>query len=103
MAAHQLVGAGHTIVPIGLREGTVAGTDISTDISKVERGDVDTVTLYVGPQNQDAYKAEIARIHPRRVIFNPGTVNHDWMAELNREGIETEEACTLVLLSTRQF
>jgi hypothetical protein len=40
---------------------------------------------------------------PRRVIFNPGTENTELERELERVGILTEEACTLVLLHSGQF
>ena len=39
----------------------------------------------------------------RRVIFNPGTENGELEAALRAAGIESEEACTLVLLRTGQF
>jgi hypothetical protein len=42
-------------------------------------------------------------IKPRRVIFNPGTENPRLARSLRADGIEVEEACTLVLLQTGQF
>ena len=63
-----------------------------------EIADIHTVTLYVGPANQPQYYDYILRINPQRVIFNPGTENTEFMTILQDKGIETEEACTLVLL-----
>jgi hypothetical protein len=40
---------------------------------------------------------------PRRVIFNPGTENEEFIKVLNKNAIKTEIACTLVLLSTNQY
>jgi hypothetical protein len=37
------------------------------------------------------------------VIFNPGTENKEFQDILDRNGIKTEIACTLVLLSTNQY
>ena len=37
------------------------------------------------------------------VIFNPGAENKELKRALERDGIEVEEACTLVLLNTGQF
>ena len=65
--------------------------------------DIDTVTLYVGPANQEGLFAYLKALSPRRVIFNPGTENPDLERELETAGIQTEEACTLVLLHTGQF
>ncbi|MBP7204031.1 MAG: CoA-binding protein, partial [Propionivibrio sp.] len=64
---------------------------------------VDTVTLYVGPKRQEGLFEQLRAIHPRRVIFNPGTENPDEYEGLRAAGIEPTEACTLVLLRTGQF
>ena len=40
---------------------------------------------------------------PRRVIFNPGRECPEAKEKLEAAGIETEEACTLVLLRTGSF
>ena len=65
--------------------------------------DVDTVTLYVGPQNQAPLYNYIMETHPKRIIFNPGTENAELKRMANEQGIETLYACTLVLLSTGQY
>jgi len=64
---------------------------------------VDTLTMYVGPDRQGALVGDIVRLKPRRVIFNPGTENPSIYPQLQQAGIAVQEACTLVLLSTRQF
>ncbi|NOR88577.1 MAG: CoA-binding protein, partial [Bacteroidales bacterium] len=45
----------------------------------------------------------IINLQPERIIFNPGTENSEFMQMAQKKGIEVEEACTLVLLSTNQF
>ncbi|MEN8835195.1 MAG: CoA-binding protein, partial [Polaribacter sp.] len=42
-------------------------------------------------------------LKPKRVIFNPGTENLEFIKLLNKNNIESEIACTLVLLSTNQY
>jgi hypothetical protein len=37
------------------------------------------------------------------VVFNPGTENTEFESLLKENGIEAEEACTLVLLGTGQY
>ena len=59
--------------------------------------------MYVNPSLQEAIKQEIINLKPKRVIFNPGTENPLFYKELNENGIEAEEACTLVLLRTDQY
>ncbi|MDP1843656.1 MAG: CoA-binding protein [Sediminibacterium sp.] len=42
-------------------------------------------------------------LHPKRIIFNPGTENEELEALAKSKGIEAIEACTLVMLNTGQF
>lgn len=100
-AIHALVSHHHEVVAIGLREGDVAG--ISFTPEKKAFDNVDTVTLYIGPQNQPEYYAYILNLKPRRVIFNPGTENPELISKLEVAGIYPEIACTLVLLATGQY
>lgn len=101
MAAHRLVQHGHPIELLGLKEGAIAGQPIHTD--KPFFTDIDTVTLYVGPRNQPEWYDYVVSIHPKRVIFNPGTENDEFAALLKQNGIEAQEACTLVLLSINAY
>ncbi|WP_339734189.1 CoA-binding protein [uncultured Sunxiuqinia sp.] len=87
---------GHQVVAIALRTGRVE--DVAFDTEKKSYSGIDTVTLYVGPQNQSDFYDYVEKIKPRRVIFNPGTENKAFADRLKASGIETEEACTLVLL-----
>ncbi len=100
-ATIRLVAAGEEVFPIGLRKGKIGDLDIITDRPLLK--DVDTVTLYVGPQHHHEWEDYIIALKPRRVIFNPGTMNNDLILKLEAAGIETEAACTLVLLSTKSY
>ena len=100
-AVHQLKSHGHEVVPVGIRKGAVAGLEIRNDRPAAE--DVDTVTLYVGPQNQPAWYDYILDLNPKRIIFNPGTENPELEELAHQRGIQTEEACTLVMLSVGQY
>ena len=73
------------------------------DVEKKAYAEVDTVTLYLGPQRQTEYYDYILSLAPKRVIFNPGTENEDFARLLAEHGIEAEEACTLVLLASGQY
>ncbi len=100
-AAERLTKAGHDIIPFGIKKGVVFGKNIINDWEDFK--DIDTVTLYVGPERQIDYIERIISIKPKRVIFNPGTENFEFQSRLNKEGIEFEEACTLVLLSLDKY
>lgn len=64
---------------------------------------IDTLTVYVNPKISDLMLDQIVKLNPRRVIFNPGSENVKLAAKLKENGIEVEDACTLVLLRTNQF
>jgi|SRR5690554_6418742 len=100
VATNRLKQAGHEVVPVGLRTGMIGDVEIHKDFPEIE--DVDTVTLYVGPKNQDYWKDYIYSLNPKRVIFNPGTES-EFQNELEARGIEATEACTLVLLSIDEY
>jgi predicted CoA-binding protein len=65
--------------------------------------DIDTITLYLGPERQREYYDYILSLKPKRIIFNPGTENDELAALAETNGIETVEACTLVMLSIGNY
>lgn len=98
IAAGMLKEHGHQIVPIGIKKGKVYGEEILDLRTKPEVHDIDTITLYIGPQHQQEWVDYVIGLAPKRIIFNPGTENYDFQNKATKAGIETEEACTLVLL-----
>ena len=99
-AADRLTNAGHEIVPVGIKKGEVFGEEILDIRQSPEVKDVDTVTMYLGPQNQPEYYDYIVGLNPKRIIFNPGTENPELVKKAQEAGIETEYACTLVMLGS---
>lgn len=100
-AVHRLKKHGEEVVPIGIKKGSVADIPIIND--RPELTDVDTLTLYLNPQRQKAYYDYILSMQPKRIIFNPGTENAELVRLAREKGIETEYACTLVLLSMGSY
>lgn len=101
LVANKLVRKGFPIVNVGRKTGKVAGEEIEP--AEVIHDDIDTVTLYVGPQNQAPYYDYILKTNPKRLIFNPGAENQELADKAREQGIEVVEACTLVMLNTGQF
>jgi uncharacterized protein len=101
LAVKKLATHGHPVLALGKKRGTIGNIIIETE--KLAFDDVDTVTLYLNPGNQKEYYDYILSLHPRRIIFNPGTENEELEALANKNDIVVQEACTLVLLSTNQF
>jgi predicted CoA-binding protein len=100
-AVRKLKSHGHEVVALGLREGQIDGVKIHKDKPALEG--VDTVTMYVGQQNQPPLYDYILSLKPKRIIFNPGAENPELESMAEEKGIETVEACTLVMLSIGNF
>ena len=101
LAVEKLNRYGHPVLAIGKKEGQVGNTKIITERPAVK--EVDTVSLYLNPQLQNQYYVYILWLHPKRIIFNPGTENEELYHLAKANGIEPMEACTLVLLGTGQY
>jgi predicted CoA-binding protein len=100
-AVRELVAHNQDVAAIGVREGRIGEIPIRKGQPPIE--DLDTVTLYVGPQRQEDLIDYVVGLKPRRVIFNPGTENPAFAERLREAGIEPLEACTLVMLRTGQW
>ena len=98
IAVEMLQEYSHEVVPIGIRRGQVLGIDILNIRENPEVKDVDTITLYIGPRHQPEWYGYLLSLKPNRIIFNPGTENAEFAEMANTKGIETTNACTLVLL-----
>ncbi len=101
LAVVALQKKGHEVIPIGIRTGKIEDTQIINDTPDIS--DVNTVTLYLNPNDQKFFYKYILKLHPQRVIFNPGTHNQEFINLLGLNGIEVVEGCTLVMLSSGTY
>ena len=101
LAIKRLIANQHPVVAIGKRKGNIDNVEIDTQQKPIE--DIDTVTLYLNATNQKQYHDYILSLNPKRIIFNPGAENEELNDLAATKGIKTMEACTLVLLSTKQY
>jgi uncharacterized protein len=101
LAINRLRAHDHPVVAVGNREGQVK--DVSISKAPVQDESIDTVTLYLNPTNQEPYYDYILGLHPKRIIFNPGTENEELIRLAEEKNIEPVIACTLVMLSTGQY
>ncbi len=101
MATALLVEKGHAVYPFGIKKGKILTTPIINEWPTNES--IDTVTLYLGTSAQEVYYNAILDLKPRRIIFNPGTENPFLNALAIEKGIQTIDACTLVMLKTGQY
>jgi predicted CoA-binding protein len=101
LAVQKLKKQGHQVIALGRKSGKISDTIIITEFPTEQN--IDTVTLYINPELQKQYINDILLLQPKRLIFNPGTENDELYATAKANGIESLEACTLVLLSTGQY
>ena len=100
-AAQKLIHQGIEVVLIGIREGEIQGTEII--IGKPILSNIHTVTIYLNAQKQREYYDYIINLKPKRIIFNPGAENFEFMQMAKKAGIETQFDCTLVMLTVGSY
>ena len=101
-AVSSLLQAGHDVYPVHPVLKEIQGLPVYNGIEKVPEP-VHTVTVYVNAERSTPMAEAIVNLHPKRVIFNPGAENVVLAKTLQGHGINVVEACTLVLLHTKQF
>jgi predicted CoA-binding protein len=101
LAVKKLTAHKHPVVAIGRKKTTIGNTAVATEL--LTENDIDTVTLYLNPLAQKKYYDYIISLHPKRIIFNPGTENEELYDLAKANNIKPVEACTLVMLSTNQY
>ncbi|HEX7906278.1 MAG TPA: CoA-binding protein [Chitinophagaceae bacterium] len=101
LAIQRLRNHNHPVVAVGRKHSFVGDVEICKQKQSWEG--VDTVTLYLNPQHQKEYYDYIISLKPNRIIFNPGAENIELEELAEKNGIQTMEACTLVMLSTNQY
>lgn len=96
---------GHQPIPVHPRETEVLGRKVLPDLGELARSgqEIDTITVYVNSAISEKFEKEFIQVKPKRVIFNPGAESPKLEKSLQAQGIEVENACTLVLLRTDQF
>ena len=93
---------GHRVIPVNPIQREIVGLPVAESLAAITEN-VDTVTVYVSPGHLEPLVEGLLALKPKRVIFNPGAEHPAVAARLEKAGIATEEACTLVLLRTGQF
>lgn len=89
------------VVAVGFRKGEIAEQEILTGQPTLEN--IHTISIYIGSSRQTEYYDYILSLKPKRVIFNPGTINPEFMGMLKEEGIESVSECMLVMLSENEY
>ena len=96
---------GHTCLTVHPEHPEIDGVKAFKDLKVIKQSGikVHTVTVYVNPSISTGLAKDLLNLKPNRIIFNPGSENPVLTETLNKNGIATENACTLVMLRTGQF
>ncbi|MBL7111434.1 MAG: CoA-binding protein [Bacteroidales bacterium] len=97
----SLIRHGFDAVPVGKKEGQIEGIDILTGQPEIE--DVHTISLYLNASKQEEYYDYILSLNPKRVIFNPGAHNQDFIDRVKEQGIEVKSDCALLMLNSGSY
>ncbi len=107
MAMMKLKEGGYPVIPVNPAYEEIEGLQVASDLAAAVKAagteGLDTVTVYIGAYHLAPLIPDIVAANPKRVIFNPGTENLEAQTALNTVGIPWLEACTLVLLATKQY
>ncbi|MFW5979038.1 MAG: CoA-binding protein [Bacteroidia bacterium] len=97
----SLIRYGYPVIPLGIKEGSIAGHEIVTE--KIPVKGLHTITIYLSQENQKDYYDYILRLDPKRIIFNPGAENPELRELAEKKGIEVVDDCTLIMLNAGKF
>lgn len=103
IATKRLISYEHEVVPIGIKTGQIEGLDILDLRLKPYIASIDTISLYLNSKNQIQWQSYLLSLKPLRIIFNPGTENRIFAEAAKNQNIEVLYACTLVMLSARNY
>ena len=90
------------VIAVGRRDADLGDIKIIKRIPAGITG-VHTVTLYLSAANQKEYYSFILSLKPKRIIFNPGTINSELAGMAIRKGIAVVNECMLVMLKQGVF
>lgn len=88
---------GYEAIPLGIRQGEITGVEILT--YKPDLKNIHTVSLYLSPQRQKEYYDYIISLEPKRIIFNPGTHNQEFIEIARENNIEAITDCALIMIA----
>lgn len=93
---------GYEVLPVHPKAEEIEGMKVFSSLADINC-DIDTVTLYVGPDRMIKLVQDVCALKPHRVIFNPGTESDEIQQQFEQTGIECVRDCTLIMLDENRF
>lgn len=97
LATRFLYNKGFSLIAISNKKGQIEDLEISDEFQKIQS--VDTITIYLKAERQRKYYDYILSLHPKRIIFNPGTENPELEMLAHENKIITITGCTIAMVS----
>ncbi len=101
-AVLKLIKEGYETIPINPTGCEIHGIKSVANLADIEC-DIDILTMYVNASRSAKLADDIIDLRPRKIIFNPGAENAELAKLCEKNNIETEDACTLILLNMGEF
>ncbi len=93
---------GYHVIPVHPNIESIDGLVVKHHLSQIDV-EVDTLTLYIGPQRIGPLIEDIIKLNPGRVILNPGTESDELELTLLHNDIPFVKDCTLLMLEHGRF
>ena len=93
---------GHMVFPVHQRLQDIEGIKVYSSVKAIQDS-IHTITMYVNAAISNVLTDDILALNFQRIIFNPGAENPELENQAREKGIDTINACTLVMLKTGQF
>ena len=98
----MLLEEGFRVTPVNPAIPEIEGLSVTHQLADIT-DTVHTLTMYVGEARSREMHDDILAMKPARVIFNPGSESASLKSDLQAQGAECIDGCTLVMLRTNQF
>ncbi|MDA0194807.1 MAG: CoA-binding protein [Bacteroidetes bacterium] len=102
-AVTQLQKHAFKVIPLGIRSGKIGEIEILDLRTKPALDNIHTISIYMSAKNQAEWKDYLLSLNPKRIIFNPGAENDEFLREALDKKIDAINACNLVMLSIGNF
>jgi len=87
---------GHRVIPINPIADEIEGLKAYSSLSEVVIDTVDQITVYVPPEEGIKLLAEMVRLQPREVWFNPGSESPELLKKAQELGLPVIQACSIL-------
>jgi len=101
-AIRLLLEYGYHVVPVHPKLENIEGLVVKHRLDNIQQ-QVDTLTLYIGPERSAELIEDIVKLNPARVILNPGTESAELELALMHADIPFVKDCTLLMLEHARF